>query len=231
MGRAMFDLTSLDLNKTQEVTLHLDDGGDEDLIRKNKKKKSLGHIVVRMVLSTLTKEEYNEILRSQKDAGKNLKMTGLVHILLVQARGVLAMDGGTSSDPYCKITLGKEKAKTKILNNTLNPKWREAFDLNWYEELDDFIDIAMFDHDVGGKDDRMGRVEIDLRELTREVSHNLWRPIKDGEGSLNIIITITATTKPDSPSNLTKWTSDARLELELKEKYVSRGRGTDFKSF
>ena len=61
MGRAMFDLTSLDLDKSQEVTLHLDDGGDEDLIRKNKKKKSLGHIVVRMVLSTLTKEEYNEV--------------------------------------------------------------------------------------------------------------------------------------------------------------------------
>ena len=64
-------------------------------------------------------------------------MTGLVHVLLVQARGVMAMDGGTSSDPYCKITLGKEKVKTKVLNNTLNPKWREAFDLNWYEELDD----------------------------------------------------------------------------------------------
>ena len=28
--------------------------------RKNKKKKSLGYIIVRMVLSTLTKEEYNE---------------------------------------------------------------------------------------------------------------------------------------------------------------------------
>ena len=36
-------------------------GGDEDLIRKNKKKKSLGYIIVRMVLSTLTKEEYNEV--------------------------------------------------------------------------------------------------------------------------------------------------------------------------
>ena len=42
------------------------------------------------------------------------------------------MDGGTSSDPYCKLTLGKEKARTRILNNTLNPKWREAFDLDWY---------------------------------------------------------------------------------------------------
>ena len=38
-----------------------------------------------------------------------------------------------------------------------------------FEELDDFIDIALFDHDEVGKDDRMGRVEIDLRELSREV--------------------------------------------------------------
>lgn len=138
------------------------------------------------------------------------------------------MDGGTSSDPYCKITLGKEKVKTKVLNNTLNPKWREAFDLNWYEELDDFIDIALFDHDVGGKDDRMGRVEIDLRELTREVSHNIWRPIKDGEGSLNVIITITGTTKQDSPSNLANWSPDPKMELDLKEKYVRLLERTDF---
>ena len=40
-----------------------------------------------------------------------------------------------------------------------------------YEELDDFIDIALFDHDEVGKDDRMGRVEIDLRELSREVGN------------------------------------------------------------
>ena len=61
MGRAVFDLTSLDLDMSREITLHLDHGGDEDLIRKNKKKKSLGYIIVRMVLSTLTKEEYNEV--------------------------------------------------------------------------------------------------------------------------------------------------------------------------
>ena len=84
--------------------------------------------------------------------------------ILRQARGVLAMDGGTSSDPYCKVvvlsfnslvslslvfliivshyhlqpimlsrkvTLGKEKHRSKTINNTLNPKWREGMDLNW----------------------------------------------------------------------------------------------------
>ena len=65
------------MNKSPKVTLHLEDGEDENLIRfdyklyeplkifisqrKNKKKKTLGHIIVRLVLSPLTKEEYNEV--------------------------------------------------------------------------------------------------------------------------------------------------------------------------
>ena len=93
-------------------------------------------------------------------------------------------------------------------------------DLFWYEELDDFIDIALFDHDVGGKDDRMGRVAIDLRQLSKEVSHNLWRPIKDGEGMLIVIITISGTTKADSPSNLSNWNPDPQHLHQLEEKYV-----------
>ena len=54
-------MSRCDLEKSYELTLHLEDGDDEDLIRKNKKKKTLGYIVVRLVLSPLTKEEYNEV--------------------------------------------------------------------------------------------------------------------------------------------------------------------------
>jgi hypothetical protein len=77
MGHADFDLTNCEIHKSQEVTLHLEDGEDEDLMRyegrivlenllkslfrKNKKKKTLGYIIVRIVLSPLTKEEYNEV--------------------------------------------------------------------------------------------------------------------------------------------------------------------------
>ena len=33
MGQADFDLTTCEIKKSHEVTLHLEDGGDEDLIR------------------------------------------------------------------------------------------------------------------------------------------------------------------------------------------------------
>ena len=39
-------------------------------------------------------------------------------------------------------------------------KWREGLDLSWYEELHDFLEIQLYDHDVGGKDDFMGRYAV-----------------------------------------------------------------------
>ena len=66
----------------------------------------------------------------------------------------------------------------------------------------------------------MGRVAIYLRELSREVSHNLLRPIKDGEDQLNVILIISGTTKSDSPSNLANWNPEPQYLQKLEEKYV-----------
>ncbi len=56
-----------------------------------------------------------------------------------------------------QIALGRERQKTKSISNTVNPKWREAFDFYWYEELDNTMEITIWDKDVGSKDDFMGR--------------------------------------------------------------------------
>ena len=74
-----------------------------------------------------------------------------------------------------------------------------------YEELDHELEISVWDKDVGSKDDFMGRVKIDLRDLAPEITHNLWRPVEDGQGMLNFLMTISATTRGDSPSNLSNW--------------------------
>ncbi len=118
------------------------------------------------------------------------------------------MDHGESSDPYCKISLGKERQKSKVISCTTNPKWREAFDLYWYEEMDDELEITIWDKDIGAKDDFMGRVLLDLRDLDKEVTHNLWRNVDNGEGSMNFLVTISGTTRGDSPSNLINWEED-----------------------
>ena len=37
------------------------------------------------------------------------------------------------------LALGKERQKSKVIPCTLNPKWREGFDLYWQEDTDDQI--------------------------------------------------------------------------------------------
>ena len=89
--------------------------------------------------------------------GKALSWAAVVHVVMVQARGLTAMDAGESSDPYCKLALGKERTKTKSISGTINPKWREGFDFYWFEEEDHELEITVFDKDIGSKDDFMGR--------------------------------------------------------------------------
>ena len=49
------------------------------------------------------------------------------------------------------------------------------------------------------------RVNLELTNLDKEITHNLWRTVEDGAGQLNFLVTVTATTRGDSPSNLSNW--------------------------
>ena len=53
--------------------------------------------------------------------------------------------------------MAKESHKSKVIQQTLNPKWRESFDFYWYEDGTDQIYFDLYDSDIGGKDDFMGR--------------------------------------------------------------------------
>ena len=53
--------------------------------------------------------------------------------------------------------------------------------------------------------------------MEKEVTHNLWRPVEDGAGTINFLVTISATTKGDSPSNLSNWENELD---EMKTKWI-----------
>jgi len=87
--------------------------------------------------------------------------SAVVHVVLVQATGLTAMDAGETSDPYCKLSLGRDRHKSKAVSGTVNPKWREGFDLYWYEGMgQDDLEVSVWDKDIGSKDDFMGRYYI-----------------------------------------------------------------------
>ncbi|TRY67420.1 hypothetical protein TCAL_09079 [Tigriopus californicus] len=169
MGETTLDLTSLQLGKMTGLVLDLKNGDNEDLIKKNKKRKPLGAINIKISLLPISKEDMNEVLRAEKlnkgGKSKGLTWSAVVHVVMVQARDLIAMDAGDSSDPYCKLALGREKFKTKSISNTINPKWREGFDLYWYEEFDSELEMSIWDKDIGSKDDFMGSEVKDIHDF------------------------------------------------------------------
>ena len=43
---------------------------------------------------------------------------------------------------------------------TLNPKWLEQFDFYMFDEQTSYLELSVWDHDVGGRDDLMGRSSV-----------------------------------------------------------------------
>eukprot|EP00090_Calanus_glacialis_P009612 TRINITY_DN18001_c0_g1_i2.p1 TRINITY_DN18001_c0_g1~~TRINITY_DN18001_c0_g1_i2.p1 ORF type:complete len:435 (-),score=128.06 TRINITY_DN18001_c0_g1_i2:1079-2257(-) len=198
MGQAQLDLTEIGFNRSEEFTLYLKPGKDEKLAKKvEKKNKSLGLIIVRVsthggksdpaeddsamkcFIETVsnTSRKSSRAFSAESDISEP---TGIVHIVLVQARGLIPSDPRDNINAFCKVSLGSKKKKTKIIPKSLNPKWREGVDLPWFKGQDDFIEIFIHDYKDGGeKSDQVGRAFLNLQELVPEVSHNMWVPIKD----------------------------------------------------
>uniref|UniRef100_A0A670Y4W2 Multiple C2 and transmembrane domain containing 1 n=1 Tax=Pseudonaja textilis TaxID=8673 RepID=A0A670Y4W2_PSETE len=151
MGSAFLDLNSLEQNRPVDVTLSLKDPHYPD--------QDLGTILLTMLL--IPKEQQKEGVRTQSvrlsDLHKKAQLwRGIVSITLIEGCGLKAMDPNGLSDPYVKFRLGHQKYKSKIMSKTLNPKWREQFDLHLYEERGGIIDITVWDRDAGKKDDFIG---------------------------------------------------------------------------
>ena len=47
-------------------------------------------------------------------------------VKVARAENVWAKSRGNVSDPYCILNVGPATARTKIINNTLNPEWEET---------------------------------------------------------------------------------------------------------
>jgi len=93
--------------------------------------------------------------------------SGTLRIHLSHALGLRSMDSNGFSDPYVKLSLGKHKAKSKVIKKTLNPRWDEEF--HWRGVLQEFVshplNVACWDYDLVGRNDSLGETQVDLSGL------------------------------------------------------------------
>uniref|UniRef100_A0A6P7FUY8 Multiple C2 and transmembrane domain-containing protein-like n=1 Tax=Diabrotica virgifera virgifera TaxID=50390 RepID=A0A6P7FUY8_DIAVI len=116
MGSATLDLTTLELAKTAELSLTLQDPSRPDA--------SLGEIILAVTLHPKTqedKEQYFQKTSRTQDVNKRLKSqiwSSVVTIVLVEGKNLLPCDPETAtSDPYCKFRMRDIRAWHRTFHN------------------------------------------------------------------------------------------------------------------
>ncbi|KAG8076101.1 hypothetical protein GUJ93_ZPchr0006g40923 [Zizania palustris] len=82
-----------------------------------------------------------------------------VHV--IEARNLPAMGGSGLSDPYAKLQLGRQRAKTKVTRKTLSPSWDEEFAFR-VGDLKEELVVVVLDEDRYFSDDFLGQVKVPL---------------------------------------------------------------------
>ncbi|CAG00396.1 unnamed protein product, partial [Tetraodon nigroviridis] len=175
---------------------------------------------------------------------------GIVSISLIEGRRLKPMDANGLSDPYVKFRMGHQKYKSKVdmppgsrlanpmlvethvkwisvccfcqtIAKTLNPQWREQFDLHLYDEQGGVVDITVWDKDAGKKDDFMGRCTIDLSLLGKEHTHKLELLLEEGEGVLVLLVTLTASAAVSISDLSVNMLDDPHERHQITQRYVT----------
>ena len=86
-------------------------------------------------------------------------------IKVKEAKAIPAADSNGKSDPYCMLTSGGQKKKTK----TLEPKWYEDFRFD-IDDSQHVLRFEVFDHDKFSKDYSLGHYELKRPPTFRSLS-------------------------------------------------------------
>ncbi|XP_040910491.1 extended synaptotagmin-2-A isoform X2 [Toxotes jaculatrix] len=109
---------------------------------------------------------------------------GVLRIHFLEAQDLLGKDkflGGLikgKSDPYGVIQVGTQLFQSKVIHETVNPKWNEVYEALVYDHSGPNLGIELFDEDPD-KDDFLGSLMMDLSELQKEQRVDEWFVLDD----------------------------------------------------
>lgn len=109
---------------------------------------------------------------------KSKKVTGVGRLLVVVMEGIdlKACSFNGQSDPYCEVSMGSQEHKTKVVPNTLNPRWNASMQFLVKDLNQDVLCISVFDRDLFSPNDFLGRTEIRVMDIYHE-THQRHEPI------------------------------------------------------
>jgi len=112
-------------------------------------------------------------------------------VMVEEAKDLIPMDPGGTSDPYVVVVVGDQQRKTKKIMKTLNPAWKEAFVFEFSSQaIPNKCLFQVMDWDMFSADDFLGSCEVDLWALRELDIFSGWLPLEGVKtGSVKVSMT------------------------------------------
>ncbi|XP_076204100.1 multiple C2 and transmembrane domain-containing protein 2 isoform X1 [Aptenodytes patagonicus] len=196
MGSAFVTLAELELNRTIEQVLKLEDP--------NSLEDDMGVIVLNLSLAvkqedikrnrwssrkkrTSSKSSFMRSVRLSDSLRKNQLWNGLVTITLLEGKDI---PGGGLAEIFILLKLGDQRYKSKTLCKSANPQWREQFDFHYFSDRKDMLDIEVWRKDNKKHEELLGTCQVDITALPTKQTNCLELPLEKQPGSLLMLIAV-----------------------------------------
>ncbi|KAH7419655.1 C2 domain protein [Cadophora sp. MPI-SDFR-AT-0126] len=131
------------------------------------------YVAPKSLIMDMSKILQGDAVKKETDA------IGLIYVKLKRAEGIPAQDKSGKSDPFITLAFsefGKPVYCTRIIEQELDPSWNEQTCLLVYQDQltsGEKLSVELWDSDTVGKDDKVGNIEFDLRDLIKEYANNI----------------------------------------------------------
>ncbi|XP_029990142.1 extended synaptotagmin-1-like [Sphaeramia orbicularis] len=136
-------------------------------------------------LSSNLGAESSKQLPQQTSPHPSFATEGLLRIHLLEGQNLVPKDnlmGGMvkgKSDPYVKINIGGETFTSQVIKTNLNPTWNEMYEVILTQLPGQELQVEVFDKDMDMKDDFMGRLKINLKDIIDSQYTDQWYTLND----------------------------------------------------
>uniref|UniRef100_A0A0K8RXL5 Multiple C2 and transmembrane domain-containing protein 2 n=1 Tax=Crotalus horridus TaxID=35024 RepID=A0A0K8RXL5_CROHD len=196
MGSAVLMLHKLELNRTTEKILKLEDP--------NSLEDDMGVIVLNLRLvvksgdikrnrwpnrrrCSVPKASFLRTSRLVDTLQKNQLWNGTVTVALLEGRNIPM---GSMSHLLVLLKMGQEKFKSKTLCKSANPQWREQFDFHYFSDRKDVLEIEIWGKDNKKHEEILGICRVDVGGLSDKQANRLELPLEKQPGFLVMVISI-----------------------------------------
>jgi len=189
LGKAKIDLASLAAGKWIECKQSLGDGnGEIELKMRLERQGGTRRQKADAAREKLEKQQAAELQAAKAKAAEGAG--DIMTIVVARANGLKNTDrgvfrrSGDASDPYVVVSVGKQKLRTAVIDNNLNPVWNSqefSFTLAGGEKS---LALEAFDSDWLTFDDSLGKAQVDIGTLAAGKWTEMKQSLGDGNGEI-----------------------------------------------